>query len=345
MERVTLLSFVIPCYRSEKTIEKVADEIIATVSQRDGYEYEIIAVNDCSPDGVYDVLREMALHNGKIKVVNLARNMGKHSAVMAGYAYVNGDYIVNLDDDFQSPVNRLWDLLDPVESDACDVATARYARKKEVAWKRAGSNLNLFVSEIMLDKPKGLRFENMSVLKRFVVDEVVHYKNPYPFLEGLILRVTRRIVSVPVEQRDRADENATGFTFLKSLSLFVNGFTNFSVKPLRAALVIGLLFAVFGFICGIVVVARKLVYPETPAGWSSVMSVLLFSSGLVMLLLGIIGEYVGRIFICINDAPQYVVKDTVNIDSGKQAAFCILKPGMGSCRVSEKTARMEGECR
>ncbi len=307
-----LLSFVIPCYRSEKTIEKVIDEIIATVSQKDGYDYEIIAVNDCSPDNVYHVLEKMALHNQKIKVVNLAKNMGKHSAVMAGYSYVNGDYVINLDDDYQSPVDHLWELLDPVEADMCDVATAEYFVKKEVAWKKIGSNFNLFISEVMLDKPKGLRFENLNVLKRFVVDEVINYKNPYPFLEGLILRVTKRVISVAMEQRERADDNGTGFTFFKSLSLFSNGLTNFSVKPLRVSLITGVLFSIIGFIYGLYIVINKFIHPAVSAGWSSTMAVMLFSSGIIMLLLGVIGEYVGRIFICINNAPQYVVRNTIN---------------------------------
>lgn len=314
MDTKSLLSFVIPCYRSENTIKNVIDEIIDIVGQKDDYDYEIIAVNDCSPDGVYNVLKGLASSNKKIKVINLSRNMGKHSAVMAGYSVIRGDYVVNLDDDFQSPVNHMWDLIDSLTKDEYDVATAEYLRKKESAWKQLGSNLNLFVSQIMLDKPKGLRFENLSVMKRFVANEVIRYKNPYPFLEGLILRVTKRIISVPMEQRERGDENKTGFTFWKSLSLFLNGFTNFSVKPLRLALIVGVLFALIGFIYGVVIVARKMFYPLTPIGWSSIMAVMLFSSGMIMILLGMIGEYVGRIFICINNSPQYVIKETINIE-------------------------------
>ena len=309
---MTLLSFVIPCYRSEKTIKKVTEEIIETVSQKEGYDYEIIAVNDFSPDGVYDVLKDLSLHNEKIKVINLSKNMGKHSAVMAGYAYVNGDYIVNLDDDFQSPVDHLWELLGPVEADMCDMATAHFITKKEAKWKLIGSNFNLFISEAMLDKPKGLRMESFNVIKRFVIDEIIKYKNPYPFIEGLIYGVTKRVITVSMEQRDRADDNGTGFTFFKSLSLFSNGLTNFSVKPLRIALIIGLLFSVFGILFGVYIMIRRILNPGLQAGWSSIMAVTLFSSGIVMQLLGIIGEYVGRIFICINNSPQYVVKNTIN---------------------------------
>lgn len=315
MKTSNLLSFVIPCYRSEGTIEKVVNEIIETVAQRPEYDYEIILVNDCSPDGVYEIVKNLAKQNNRIKAVNFAKNMGKHSAVMAGYSFVKGDYVVNLDDDYQSPANKLWELIDPLVADECDVVTAEYLRKVESSWKKFGSNFNQFISQIMLDKPKGLRFENLYAMKRFVADEVVRYKNPYPYLEGLILRVTKRVKSVPMEQRERADDNSTGFTLWKSISLFANGLTNFSVKPLRLALIIGVVFALLGFFYGVYIVIRKIIYPTTAMGWSSIMSVMLFSSGMIMLLLGVIGEYVGRIYICINDSPQYVVKETINLDS------------------------------
>ncbi len=312
MEKI-LLSFVIPCYRSELTIEKVYQEIVRTVAERKEYDYEIIAVNDCSPDGVMTMLRKLAAEDPKFKVVNLVKNMGKHAAVMAGYAYVQGDYIVNLDDDYQSPAYRLWDLIEPLERDECDITTARYAKKKEAAWKRMGSDINLWISRIMLDKNRELRMENFMAMKRFVVQEVIKYRNPYPFLEGLYLRVTKRVQMVDMEERGRADDRSTGFTFWKSVSLFANGLTNFSVKPLRVAVFAGILFAILGFVFGVVIVVRKIGNPEIAVGWSSMMSVQLFSSGMIMLILGMIGEYIGRIFICINDAPQYVVRETINL--------------------------------
>lgn len=311
---MTLISFVIPCYRSEQTIEKVVAEIRETVALKEGYDYEIIAVNDCSPDNVYDVLKSLAKNDEKIKVINFAKNMGKHAAVMAGYSVVSGDYVVNLDDDFQSPVNQLWSLMDLVERDECDCASAEYFVKKESWFKRMGSNLNLFMSEIMLDKPKNLRLENFSVLKSFVAKEMTNYKNPYPYLEGLVFRVTKRVKTIKMEQRGRGDDNASGFTLKKSISLIVNGLTAFSVKPLRIASVCGVLFATIGFVYGIYTIIHKILNPEVLMGYSSMLAILLFATGLIMLMLGLIGEYLGRIYICLNDSPQYVIKDTINID-------------------------------
>ena len=312
MEEKILLSFVIPCYRSEHTIRLVTDEIIETVSQRPEYDYEIICVNDCSPDGVYAILRALAEENPKIKVVDLMKNMGKHAAVLAGYSFAKGDYIVNLDDDCQCPVYELWKLLEPVEHDKADVATARYHKKEQAVWKNVGSAINAWVGSFMLDKPAGLRIENFRVLKRIVAHEATKYPHPYPYIEGLILRVTNRIVMVDMYERERTI-GTSGYTFLKSFMLFLNGFTAFSVKPLRLATIIGFVTAFSGFLFFLRIIFHKLLYPATQAGYSSIMSVLLFLGGLIMLFLGLIGEYVGRIYICLNRAPQYVIRDTINL--------------------------------
>ena len=314
MEKVAgLISFVIPCYRSELTIEKVVNEIIDVVSQRPAYDYEILCVNDCSPDNVYEVLKKLAGNNEKIKVINLASNMGKASAMMAGFSFVRGEYVVNLDDDCQCPLGELWSLLNPIENDECDVATASYTEKKQAKWKNIGSDINMFMGILLLDKPKNLRMENFFVMKRFVLDEIVKYPYPYTYMEGLILRVTKRIMMVPMEERERGDDKPTGFTFKKSLALWLNGFTAFSVKPLRISSFVGILSAAVGFIWGLVSIIKKIVNPDVPMGYTSIVVILLLVGGLILLSLGLIGEYIGRIYICINKSPQYVIRDTVNV--------------------------------
>lgn len=311
------ISFVIPCYRSEKTIEKVINEILETVALREEYDYEVICINDCSPDNVYEVLKNLAAQNHKIKVINFAQNRGKHAAVLAGYSFANGDYIVNLDDDFQSPGCNLWQLLDPLIGDGYDFVTARYKRKEQAAWKNMGSAVNNLMSQIMLGKPRGLRFENFFAMKRFVKDEISKYTNPYPYLEGLILRVTHNICSVEMEERGRADDNATGYTFTKSLALWINGFTAFSVKPLRFATFAGGVAAVIGFVYGIIMIIRKLLGLNVVLGYTSLVVIQLFLGGMILMCLGLVGEYVGRIYICLNKSPQYVVRDTINITEEK----------------------------
>ena len=309
-----LISFVIPCYRSEATIQKVTDEIIEIVGQRAQYDYEIICVNDGSPDNVYEVLQKLAKENHKIKVVNFAKNMGKHAAVLAGYAYVRGEYVVNLDDDFQCPTTELWRLLEPLVQEQCDYATAKYPHKKEAVWKRWGSEVNVLMSQMLLGKPKGIRFENFTACKRFVADEMAKYPNPYPYLEGLLLRVTRNVKEVEMEERERADNNTTSYTFLKSIALWINGFTAFSVKPLRISTFVGVLAAMVGFIVGLIMVIKKILNPEIAMGYTSLAVIQLVIGGLILMSLGLMGEYIGRIYICLNKSPQYVVKNTINVE-------------------------------
>ncbi len=310
---MSLLSFVIPCYGSEKTIEPVINEIIEIVSQKQEYDYEIIAVNDQSPDNVLSVLKVIATENKKVKVIDLAKNFGKHSAVMAGFSQVKGDYIICLDDDGQCPMDRLWDLLEPVEKGNADYSMADYDVKKQSSFKNFGSAVNSFMSYTLLNKPKDMHFTNFKAIKRFVVDEIVRYNNPYPYLEGLTLRTTNKIAMVPMEERDRI-AGVGHFTFKKSISLWMNGFTAFSVKPLRIATILGVICSLIGFIFGIVVVIRRLFNPAIMLGYSSIMAVMLFIGGIIMLMLGMIGEYIGRIYISLNNSPQYVIREVINKD-------------------------------
>lgn len=308
-----LLSFVIPCYGSEKTISFVIDEIIDTVSQKDEYQYEIIAVNDFSKDNVWEVLKEKASADRNIKLINFAKNMNRPGAVMAGLRYSQGDIIIILDDDGQCPMDRLWDLISPLDV-GYDVSMAKYTEYKQSKFKSFGTIVNRTMTEMVIDKPKNLSFTNFMALKRFIVEEIAKYDNPYPYLTGLILRTTDRIINVPMEERERISGKTT-FTLPKMIKLWVNGFTAFSIKPLRISSLIGVICAIIGFIFGIVTVIRKLVVPGISVGWSSTVAIMLFIGGLIMLMLGMIGEYIGRIYISINNAPQYVVRDTINIDN------------------------------
>lgn len=311
-----IFSFVIPCYRSEKTIPLVIAEIHSKMAEQSEHDYEIIVVNDCSPDNVLTVLKKIAFKDKKIKIVDLAKNCGKHAAIMAGYSAVIGDIIVNLDDDGQCPMDKLWELIEPLRNDY-DISIAAYPQKKQSAFKNFGSKVNSKMAQILIGKPKSLQMSNFSALKRFVVDEMVRYKNPYPYIDGLFIRSTSKICNVTMEERSRI-EGVGNYTFIRSLRLWLNGFTAFSVLPLRMSTILGFIFAFIGLIFGIVTVVRKLIYPEILVGYSSIMAMLLFIGGMIMLLLGMIGEYIGRIYICINNSPQYVIREKINIDINSQ---------------------------
>lgn len=304
------LSFVIPCYRSEKTVESVVDEIITVVSQKTNYDYEIIAVNDSSPDNVIEVLSRIAYSNNKVKVIDLAKNMGKHSALIAAFAYVTGEYVICVDDDGQCPIDRLWQLIEPLDN-GYDMSIAKYPQKKQSFLKNIGSRINHAMTRIMLEKPKEFVFSNFVARKAFVCKEIIKYENPYPYMEGLSLRITHNIAFVQMEERDR-QFGTSGYTLKKSLKLWMNGLTAFSVKPLRISSFVGVICAIVGFAFGSFTIIRKMLVPNISIGWSSIIAIMLFIGGLIMLMLGMIGEYIGRIYISINNSPQYVIKNKIN---------------------------------
>ncbi len=310
-----LLSFIIPCYGSQETILSVINEIAGKMCEKPAYDYEIITINDCSPDGVLSVLKTISNDNKRVKVIDLAKNAGKHGALMAGFKYCSGHIIICVDDDLQCPMDQLWNLLEPLNGD-CDISIANYGLKKQSRFKNIGSKVNSLMANCLIDKPKDLHLSNFLALKRFVVKELLKYDKPYPYIDGLMLRTTRKIANVPMEDRERTFGNS-GYTFKKSIQLWMNGFTAFSVKPLRIATVLGALCACCGFAFGIYTIIHKILNPLTPAGYSSTMAVLLFIGGMIMLMLGLIGEYIGRIYISINNSPQYVIRDTINLDKDK----------------------------
>ncbi len=308
----TLLSFVIPCYNSKNTITAVVDEIIDTVKSRQGYDYEIILVSDSSPDSVYDVIKNLATTNPKVKGINFARNFGQHAAIMAGFRHSKGDIVFSLDDDGQTPADELYKLVDVVQNGA-DIVFARYKVKKHNGFRNFVSKINSYMMETLTNKPKQLAVSSYFAAKRFIINEMVHYKNPYPYLGGLIFRSTSNVAHVDVEHRERV-EGKSNYSFKKLMALWLNGFTAFSVKPLRISTYIGLITAAVGFIYGFYTIIHKLINPNVLIGYSSIMAAMLFIGGLVLLILGMIGEYIGRIYICINESPQYVIKEKVNLE-------------------------------
>ena len=310
------VSFVIPCYRSTETLPKVVEEIKTTMSELHKYEYEIILVNDCSPDDTFETVKKIVSKNDNITGIDLAKNFGQHSALMAGLREACGDVMVCLDDDGQTPADEVGKLLDAVEAGA-DVAYARYDHKKHSFFRNFGSAVNEKMTRIMLGKPKDLYVSSYFAVKRFVVDEMCKYTYAFPYVIGLVLRSTKNIVNVDVTHRSR-EVGESGYTLGKLLGLWFNGFTAFSVKPLRIATATGAAAAIAGFLYGIYTIIKKLVIKPDGlvTGFSALMSVTVFMGGLILLMMGLIGEYIGRMYVSMNNSPQYVIREKVG--KGKQ---------------------------
>ena len=312
-----LVSIVIPCYRSAEMIGGVVADINREMEKlQEKYRWEIILVNDCSPDNTFDVIRELCREYTNNCGINLARNFGQHAALMAGFHQVKGDILVCMDDDGQTPAFAIKDLLQGLE-EGSDVVYAKYEHKHHNAFRNFGSRVNDLMLKFMLGKPADLYVSSFFAARRFIVDEMLRYQNAYPYVIGLVLRATRNIKNVTVEHQDRK-AGESGYTLSKLLGLWFNGFTAFSEKPLRVATMIGTGCAFLGFLYGLYTIIKKLVNPMVPIGFSSLMSALMFIGGMLMLMVGLVGEYIGRMYICMNNAPQYVVREIVGEEEGEK---------------------------
>ncbi len=305
----TLISFVIPCYRSAYTLPGVINEIRETMEKLAAYDYEVVLINDCSPDDTFETIKRLCQENHNITGINLAKNFGQHSALMAGFHYVKGEIVICLDDDGQTPADEAGKLIEGIEQGA-DVVYAKYNHKHHSGFRNWGSHVNELMTRVMLGKPKELYISSYFAARRFIVEEMKRYTYAYPYVIGLVLRSTKNIINVEVEHRDRK-EGASGYTIGKLLALWFNGFTAFSVKPLRIATVTGAVCALVGFLYGIYTIVKKIFInpPGLVTGFSALMSVMVFIGGMLMLMMGLVGEYMGRMYISMNNSPQYVIRE------------------------------------
>ena len=304
---------VIPCYNSSASIEQVVQRTEKTIKEDNRYDYEIICVNDYSPDNTLDVLRKIASLNTKVKVISLSRNFGQHGALMAGFHYITGDIVLCLDDDGETPPEMMFKLIDKLVDEEYDLVSARYQHATRGVVRELGSKLSFAMSHFLVGRPKDVELNSFYTFRSYIIKEVIKYNNPYPFVHGLILRVTKNMTNVDIE-RDKRISGESGYSMKKLIGLWMNGFTAFSEKPLRLATYLGGISSAAGFIAAIVVLIKKIINPDMPVGYASTIILMLVLFGIVMLILGLLGEYIGRMYISINNAPQFVVKEELNVE-------------------------------
>lgn len=306
------VSIVIGLYNSEKTIEAVLKEIKGEFDLHREYDLEVVLVDDYSPDGVYKLVKRIAEKEPWLKVVHLSKNGGQTNAVIEGYRYATGDYVVEMDDDLQMPAKSIFDMIQKLEEGDYDVVFAKYPEQKESLFRRLGSKFNNKMTEIMLDKPRDIRVNSFFVMRRFVRDAMVSYSNNYPYLYGVIFSVTRNVANVEVQHRARTN-GKSNYTLRKLMGLWLNGFLNFSVKPLRIAVHLGLAITVISFVIAIILVLQRLITGSTQAmGWTSLMVTIILFAGILLMGIGVLGEYLGRLYLSASGIPRVTVKETIN---------------------------------
>lgn len=312
-----LYSVIIPCYRSSATIEHVVDMTREEMARLKKEDVEFILVNDCSPDEGKTIakLREMAERHKDVKVIDLAMNSGQHNALMAALRHAKGDVIIGMDDDGQTHPSQLGTLFKALEQ-GYDLVYGYYPNKKHSWFRNLGSRFNDLTVNLMIKKPKDVRTSSYFLVRKFVRDHAVQYEGSYTYLLGLFMRCTQNIISVPIQHFER-EEGESGYTFKQLIRLW-SSVIGFSVIPLRVASITGFFFAGVGILAALVVLIRKFVDPTLSMGWPSLMCAIFFFFGLTFMFLGMIGEYLGRMFLGMNKEPQYVIKATYNLSDSQE---------------------------
>ena len=321
-----LVSIVIPCYNSEKTIGRVVSMVMEEFEHFEGYECEFVLVNDNSRDGTFEEIKRLGTLYPNVHGLNLMRNFGQHNALMCGMNYTKGDLVMGMDDDMQTHPSQIHLLLEKM-AEGYDIVYGIYKKHKNGPIKNLTSWFNKVTSDILLGRPKNIQSSNFWLITRAVRDEVIKYTSFNPYVDGIFYRTSHNIGNVVVEHFKR-EVGTSNYTFRKMLKLWMAYF-NYSVVPLRIASVIGIATAGIGFLAGLITLIRKLLNPSMTVGWASIVCILLVFFGLILLVLGIIGEYIGKIMLTINRTPQYIVRETVNIDKEKPAVRADSAPAEG----------------
>ena len=299
------LSIVVPVYRGAATVGAL---VTALAALRPEGGMEVVLVNDGSPDNSAEICREI-VRTAPIPVVYIEhmRNYGEHNAVMTGLRHVRGRYVITMDDDLQNPPEEVTRLYDHARLGGWDVVYTRYAEKKHAMWRNIGSRFANQVADWLLDKPRGLYLSSFRCMSAAVVRNVTRYRGPYPYIDGLVMQITQKIDSIEVRHLPRA-EGRSNYTLRRLIRLWLNLATSFSLAPLRMAMMAGAGMAVLGSIGAVLTIIEALFSTRTPSGWASTMTVVLLVAGVQSMILGVLGEYVGRTFLSANGKPQGTVR-------------------------------------
>jgi polyisoprenyl-phosphate glycosyltransferase len=299
------ISVVIPVYNSGDNLlelEKQLDEALKTIS------YEIVFVNDNSKDNSWQIIKQLVSANNKISAINFRKNFGQDSALLAGLKYSKGNYVVIMDDDLQHSPHDIPKLYEECKK-GFDICYADFREKNQAAWKNLGSWINGEMATVLLDKPKGVYMSPFKIIRGSVVRDI-SFDGPFPYIDGILLELTNNVASLNTAHHKRY-RGKSNYNLIASISVFLKSFTSFSVFPLRMASFAGFLFASLGFVLGIYYLIMYFTTQELVEGWTSLIITNLIIGGLLMMTIGLIGEYIGRVYLAVNNKPQYSISEVI----------------------------------
>lgn len=300
------ISIIIPVYRSEDCLDELAKKLTRALDDF-GKAYEIILVNDCSPDNSWKKILELCKIYKNIKGINLRRNFGQDCAIMAGLNHASGETIVIMDDDLQHDPDDIPSLVSELDK-GYDVCYAHFTFKRQTWFKNLGSWFNGKVAEIVIKKPKEIYLSPFKAIKKAIINEIIKYNGPYPYIDGLIFRITRNITQVKIQHHERYSGKGN-YNLIKSIKVWSRLATNFSVFPLRIATFLGFVTSTVGFILALIFIIDHFIGGKAPIGWASTIVTILFLGGIQLIAIGVIGEYIGRLFLHHSTEPQFIIRD------------------------------------
>ena len=306
-----MITVIIPCYRSENTIGQVVDDVKREIMVRKDNKYQIILVNDCSPDNTFAVIEKLTSEDKNIIGIDLAKNYGQNRARMAAVPYIEGDVAVCMDDDGQHPAREISKLIDKI-NDGYDLVYAHFTERKQSPFRFLASRLNTWMLEFTGAKIKGIYNSSFLAWSKFACQSLKEYHSPFPSAGAYLMNSTNRVTNVEVKHHERIS-GSSGYTLKKLVNLWLVEITNFSLVPLRFASLTGICISGAGGIWGLCMIIKKILNPRIAVGYTSTMAVLLFIGGMIMLILGLIGEYIGKIYMTLSDMPQYIIREEINV--------------------------------
>lgn len=299
------ISVVIPVYNSQDCVAELSRQIKDALKN---FDYEQIMVNDCSKDDSWEEIKKVSKENKNIFGINLRKNGGQDSAILTGLNYATGKWIVIMDDDLQHSPYDIPKLYEEVIK-GFDVCYANFLQKNQKLWKNIGSWFNGKVSELAINKPKNIYLSPFKIINSKVIKEMIKFNNLFPYIDGLIFQVTRNITQINIEHHKR-EIGKSNYNLLKSIKVFLRMLFGFSTMPLNIASFTGVLSAFIGLVLAIYYLIQYLQGKADVTGWTTLVVLLLIFGGLILVSLGIIGKYLGQIYLTVNNQPKFIVKET-----------------------------------
>ena len=293
-----LLSVVIPVYRSEAYLERTVGELVAELAPV--RPFEIILVNDGSPDGVQRVIDRLCAADARIRAVTPGHNLGQHRATLLGFSRTRGEVVVTVDDDGQNPPAAALAVAAHLSGRDLDAVYGRFQVVEQSSLRRLASAANTWLSARTIQNRSGVALTNVRALRGDLARALGAVDSPYPYIDAMIFRMASRIEDVPVEHRPRAD-GGSSYSLGRLLSLWISHLTSLSVLPLKAAMAGSFAVSLLGFLVGVFYLVRVLLERRAPAGWLSLFCAVTFLFSILFLFLGIVSAYLGRMYVALNE--------------------------------------------